>query len=431
MRQLIPPIVAASLVLAACGDAAAPDNADDGPESAVIVTSPDQPAPPGTTPPPVATTPVDDTTVPATAAPATTTTAPAPPPDVGDPSVSSERVTTVDGPVDLAVRPDDTALYLVEQGGRLIRHDPATDESSTVLDLGGRLSDGNEQGFLGVAFAPSGDLAYVNFTDRAGETVIAEFAVGPEGGFDSGSEREILRVVQPSSNHNAGDLEFGSDGMLYIPLGDGGSSGDPQRFASDPRSLLGSVLRIDPTPSGDRPYTIPPDNPFADGGEGAPEVWSWGLRNPWKIAFDPVTDDLWIADVGQNEFEEVNRVAPTGELGAGWGVNFGWSAFEGTAPFNADVSGEGTTPPVLTYGRDDGCSISGGVPYRGAAIPELEPAYVYSDFCGGRIWALDLAGGRVLTLLTGFDQVTAVRAGPDDELYVLEHSGGVHRLTAG
>ncbi len=206
--------------------------------------------------------------------------------------------------------------------------------------------------------------------------------------------------------------------------------------ATRPR-CLGSILRIDPAAAGDVPYTIPPDNPFAGGAEfagttGAPEVWAWGLRNPWKIAFDPVTGELWIPDVGQNEFEEINVVGPTGEASAGRGLDFGWSAFEGTERFNGDVPDTGrTTTPVLTYSHADGCSISGGVPYRGTVIPALAPAFVYSDYCTGTIWALDLAGGRNLTLLEGFDSVASVRAGPDGELYVLERSGTVHRLVAG
>ena len=265
---------------------------------------------------------------------------------------------------------------------------------------------------------------------------MSEFPVAADGTFDTGAERILLTVGQPYRNHNGGDLQRGSDGTLYIALGDGGSANDPQRRASDPTSLLGSLLRIDPTPGADVPYTIPADNPFAtgsfDGVAGAPEVWAWGLRNPWKIAIDPVTDELWIADVGQNKLEEIDLVGPTDGFPAGRGADFGWSVFEGTERFNTDVADVGPIPPVLTYRHgDDGCSISGGVPYRGSAIAELEPAYVYSDYCSGMVWALDLAGGRNLTLLEGFSNVTAVRAGPDGELYVLEAGGAVHRLVSG
>jgi glucose/arabinose dehydrogenase len=349
--------------------------------------------------------------------------------------VASELVGEFDEPIDLAVRPGDDALWIVQQGGSVVRFDGAS--SATVLDLSDQTNSGGERGLLGLAFDPTGAFAYVNFTDRDDDTVIAEYAVTGDGTIDPGTQRVVLEVDQPFGNHNAGDLAFGPDGLLYVPLGDGGSGGDPQRNGGNPATLLGSILRIDPTPGADLPYTVPPDNPFADGGSlagvsGAPEVWAWGVRNPWKIAFDPVTEELWIPDVGQNEFEEINVVAPADGSPAGRGADFGWSAFEGNERFNGDVTDTGrTTPPVLTYRHSDGCSISGGVPYRGSAIAELAPAFVYSDFCTGTIWALDLAESRNLTLLEGFTDVAAVRAGPDGELYVLERTGSVHRIIPG
>ena len=385
---------------------------------------------------PTDTTALSDTTSPPTRPPSpapTTTVAPTTtdaPARVGDPVVASEPISDFERPIDLAVRPGDDRLYVVEQSGRVVRYDGI--EQVTMLDIVGRVSSRNEQGLLGLVFSPDGTRAYVNFTDRSDDTIIAEFAVGTDGVFDPTSERLVLQVDQPFPNHNAGDLAFGPDGMLYVPLGDGGSGGDPERNGSNPATLLGSLLRIDPTPGEGSAYTIPPDNPFADGGPGAPEVWAWGLRNPWKIAFDPLTNELWIPDVGQNEFEEINVVGPVDGVTAGRAVDFGWSAFEGTERFNGDVADSGAMmPPVLTYGRADGCSISGGIPYRGIAIPELEPAFLYSDYCNGTIWALDLAGGRSLTLLGGFDNVAAVRVGPDSEPYVLERSGTIHRLIAG
>ena len=376
-------------------------------------------APPTTEPPP------------ATAAPTTTEA-----PTVGDPVVTVAEVGNFDEPVDLAVRPGDDALFIVEQSGRVVRVDGA--DSNVVADIRERAADsGGEQGLLGLVFSPAGDLAYFNYTDNGGTTIVAEYPVAADGTIDVDSEREVIAIPQSFSNHNAGDLAFGPDGLLYIPLGDGGSADDPNRVAHDPTSLLGSMLRIDPAPSGDLGYTIPADNPFAsgtfEGREGRPEVWSWGLRNPWKIAFDPVTGDLWIPDVGQNQVEEVNLVSPSGGTPAGRGADFGWSAFEGTDRFNTDVADTGSMlPPVLTYQHgSDGCSVSGGAPYRGSAIAGLEPAFVYSDFCSGIIWALDLAGGRNLTLLTGFNSVSAVRAGPDGELYILQLSGTVYRLVPG
>lgn len=366
---------------------------------------------------------------------------PTPEPRVGDPRVMVVKVGRFDRPVDLKPRPGDAALYVVQQRGDVVRWDG--DDRRTALDLIGRVSTGGEQGLLGLAFSPDGSTAYVNFTATDGTTTIAEFDVADDGTFDPDSERTVLQVAQPYANHNAGDLATDDKGQLYVPLGDGGSGGDPLRVSHDPTSLLGSLLRIDPAPSGDRPYTIPPDNPFADGPlvvddgnragiaiEGAPEVFAWGLRNPWKIAIDPVTADLWIPDVGQNEIEEVNVVGPTGDRPAGWAHDFGWSAFEGDRRYNDDVPDTGrATPPVLTYRHgSDGCSVSGGAPYRGAAIPELEPAFVYSDYCSGILWALDVAGSRNLVLLDGLAGVTAIRADADGELYVLEIGGRILQL---
>lgn len=382
-----------------------------------------------------------DTARETTVAPATTATS-VPPPTVGDPRVALAEVASFERPVDLVPRPGDDALYVVQQRGQVVRWLPAAQQQSTVLDLAGRVSGGGEQGLLGLAFSPDGATAYVDFTDTDGTTTIAEYGVGTDGVFDPASERIVLTVAQPYANHNAGDLHVDDAGLLYVTLGDGGSGGDPDRVAHDPASLLGSLLRIDPTPSGDRAYTIPPDNPFADGPltladgttiDGAPEVFAWGLRNPWKLAFDPVTGELWIPDVGQNAVEEVNVVGPTVERPAGWAHDFGWSAFEGTERFNSDVPDSGrTTPPVLTYRHgDDGCSVSGGAPYRGSTIPELAPAFVYSDYCSGILWALDLAGARNLELLDGLEGVTAVRADADGELYVLEAGGAISKLVPG
>ena len=297
------------------------------------------------------------------------------------------------------------------------------------------MSFDGEQGLLGLAFTADGAYGYLDYTDNSGDTNIAEYSVATDGTFDATNGRVLLVIDQPYANHNGGDLAIGPDGMLYVAMGDGGSGGDPERRASDPTTLLGKILRIDPTPSATAAYTIPVDNPFAtgsfDGVVGAPEVWSWGLRNPWRIDIDARTGELWIADVGQNRLEEVDVVAPTADHPAGRGSNFGWSGYEGTDRYNADVPDPGNlVMPVLTYEHgDDGCSISGGAVYRGALIPELAPAYVYSDYCSGKLWALDLAGGRNLLLRDGFSQVAAVRRGPDGELWVIERTGGLWQLT--
>ncbi len=349
---------------------------------------------------------------------------------VGNPVVQLAEVGTFDGPVDLAVRPGDSAFYIVEQSGHVARLIDGT--STIVADVSDRITPGGEQGLLGLAFSPDAALAYLDFIDANGDTVVAEYPVAADGIIDIAAERVLLIVDQPYVNHNGGDLEFGPDGMLYIALGDGGSANDPERRASDTFDLLGKLLRIDPTRNGDAAYTIPPDNPFADGVSGAPEVWSFGLRNPWKLGFDPTNGDLWIADVGQDRYEEINVVSSIDGVTAGRAANFGWSAFEATDRFNDDVADPGNTVfPVLTYEHGaDGCSVSGGVVYHGTAIPELEPAYVYGDYCSGRLWALDRAGERNLLLLTGLPGITAVRTGPDGEIYVLQRGGNVSRLTA-
>ena len=352
-------------------------------------------------------------------------------PAVGNPIVKAINVGTFNEPVDLAIRPGDEALYIVEQSGRVVKL--INNTSTVVADVSDRITLGGEQGLLGLAFSPDATLAYLNYIDAAGDTVVAEYPVAVDGTIDVAAGRMLLNVEQPYANHNGGDLEFGPDEMLYVSLGDGGSANDPQRRASDTFNLLGKLLRIDPAPSANQEYTIPPDNPFADGVNGAPEVWAWGLRNPWKIAFDPTNGDLWIADVGQNLYEEINLVQSVDGATAGRGANFGWSAYEGTDRFNEDVVDPGNlTMPLLTYEHGpDGCSVSGGVPYHGTVIRELEPAYVYSDYCAGRLWALDLVGQRNLLLLDDLGNVTAVRTGPDNEIYVLQHGGEVFRLEQG
>jgi glucose/arabinose dehydrogenase len=363
-----------------------------------------------------------------------------PAPVFGDPVVALATVAEVDQPVDLAVRAGDDALYVVGQDGTVFRItlDPGGGDArvDVVADLTDKTSAEGERGLLGLAFSADGALAWLDYTDNDGDTVVAEYPVAADGTFDVGAERVLLAIDQPYANHNGGDLALGPDGLLYVAMGDGGSGGDPQRRASDPTVLLGKLLRIDPTPSEDAAYTIPADNPFATGSmgdiAGAPEVWSWGLRNPWRIAFDPVTSDLWIADVGQNAIEEIDAVGATADHPAGWGANFGWSAYEGNDRYNADVPDPGNLIfPVWTYTHAEGCSISGGEVYRGGAIAGLAPAFVYGDYCAGKLWAFDLASGRNVALVEGLDAVSAVRTGPDRELYVLDRSGLVSRLVPG
>ena len=201
----------------------------------------------------------------------------------------------------------------------------------------------------------------------------------------------MLTIDQPYGNHNGGNVTIGPDGMLYIGMGDGGSGGDPERRALNVTSMLGKILRIDPTPSAGAPYTVPPDNPFVGVDGARPEIWSVGVRNPWRMSFDPATGDLWFGDVGQGAIEEID-VAWAAD-GAGRGINFGWSAFEGSSRFNEDQPPDGATPPIYEYEHGEaGCSVSGGAVYRGAAIPALVGWFVYGDYCSGNLYALARRG---------------------------------------
>jgi glucose/arabinose dehydrogenase len=418
-------------------DAMSPDGMSPDAMSPVSIVSSDPPRPPV---PPA-------TTIPPATSPALVESGPVESGPSSATSITDARIVLVElarfeRPVDLAARPGDDAVYVVQQSGTIVRWSVDDDVRTTALDVTDAISTGGEQGLLGVAFTPDGRHAFVNTTDRRGSTTITTYPVGSDGHLEAASSAVVLVVEQPHANHNAGDLAVDGDGLLYVALGDGGSAGDPGRFAHDPSSLLGSVLRVDPLLDGAGGYRIPDDNPFAGGTfrlpdgtavVGAPEVFAWGLRNPWKFAFDPLTGDLWIPDVGQNEMEEINMVPSVDGRPAGRGHDFGWSAFEGTERFNTDIADTGhTTPPVLTYRHGpDGCSISGGEPYRGRALPALAGAYVYSDFCSGRLWALDLARSEQVLLAEGLTAVTAVRADADGELYVLEADGRILGVAPG
>jgi glucose/arabinose dehydrogenase len=373
------------------------------------------------------------TTGPATTGPATTPVATEAPTTVplGDPSVGLDTVGTFDQPVDLAWRVDDPTLYVVERTGRVV---PVRDgvAGAAVLDLSDLTEGQGEQGLLGLTFAPDGAHAYVNHTDNGGDTIVAEYAVGADGTFDAASRRVLLTVEQPFPNHNGGNVTIGPDGMLYIGMGDGGAADDPQRTSLNVSSLLGKILRVDPAPSGDQPYGIPADNPFVGVDGARPEIWAVGVRNPWRFSFDSSTGDLWIADVGQNVLEEID-VAWAAD-GGGRGMNFGWSAWEGSQRYNTDQPAEGATPPIYEYAHGDaGCSVSGGEVYRGAAIPALVGWYVFADFCSGIVTGLRIADRAVAASLTlgEVPSAAAVRSGPDGELYVVSIEGPISRLVPG
>jgi glucose/arabinose dehydrogenase len=365
----------------------------------------------------------DTTTAPTGTAATSTPDSSASVPTPGPFEPASVRLDTVaeglDAPVDLARRPGDDTLYVVQQSGTVVPVRGA-DVGAPVLDVTDRIAYGGEQGLLGLAFHPTEPLAYVNFTATDGTTTIVEYAVADDGDLLDESARTVLEIAQPFPNHNGGGVVFGPDGMLYIGTGDGGAADDPDRRSLDPGDLLGKLLRIDPVATGAEPYTTPSDNPFVDTDGARGEVWSTGLRNPWRFSFDPLTGDLWIADVGQNLWEEVDLVRAAD--GGGRGANFGWSAWEGTHRFNDDQSPDGAVPPVFEYAHgDDGCSVSGGAVYRGDAVPTLRGWYVFADFCSGRVWAL--AGDERVQVGT-VPTAAAVLPGPDGELYVLGYSTG-------
>ena len=372
---------------------------------------------------PSATAAADTSTTSVTVAPPTTP-APSPSPDIDPATVAVTPFATVGKPLGIALRPGDQRLFVVTQPGLVVPVGLDGAVGSPVLDITALTAASGEQGLLGLAFHPTDPLAYVDYTDGGGNTHIDEFAVAADGTFDPATRRSVLTIAQPHANHNGGQLAFGPDGMLYIGMGDGGSANDPNRRALNVSDLLGKILRIDPRAAGDQPYTSPADNPFVGADGARPEVWTVGMRNPWRFSFDPATGDMWIADVGQGEWEEID--VAWADQGGGRGVNFGWSAFEGSHRFNEDQPVDGATGPIFEYEHGDaGCSVSGGARYRGSAIPTLVGWYVYGDYCSGEVRALRIDGRAAATqvVLGNPGSVAAVVAGPDGELYVTSVDG--------
>ncbi|HEY8114884.1 MAG TPA: PQQ-dependent sugar dehydrogenase [Actinomycetota bacterium] len=348
-------------------------------------------------------------------------------PDLEDARIRLVPVAELEQPVAMAVRAGDRELYVAEKVGRVVALTPGSDPR-VVLHLTNRVSLGSEQGLLGLAFSPDGRYLYVDFTDTEGDTNVAEFAFDDDGA-DPESERPVLFVDQPFSNHNGGALAFGPDGYLYVALGDGGSGGDPMGNAQSLSTLLGKLLRISPRPSGGEPYAIPPDNPFVGRSGARPEIWAYGLRNPWRFSFDAETGDMWIGDVGQNAWEEID-LEPAASDG---GSNFGWARLEGTHPFEGG-SAPGSVPPVFEYANGGGsCAVTGGYVYRGELIPALAGAYVFADYCGGRLEAFVPRNGRATQARFLGPRVDALASFGEDargELYVLSLAGTVFRIAA-
>ncbi len=406
-----------ALLAAACGDRGqGGQDAASGPEPVPASVDPTTGATfiPSTSIDPSTTVPGSGPPTPATTPPPTTTGPP--------PAVRLTRLVGLSQPTAFSPRQGDAALYVTEQAGRV--QAVTGDRTTVVADLTDRVLAGGERGLLGLAFTGDGGTLYLYWTARqpVGQVTIAAYPFAG-GRAEVGAERLLVTIPHDRyGNHNGGQLGLGPDGFLYAGVGDGGGGGNPLRTALDTKSLLGKVLRIDPTrPSGGRPYGIPPGNPFADGRAGAPEVWAFGLRNPWRFSWDRADGRLFIADVGQSAYEEVNAVA-----GADAGVNYGWNRREGLHPFNGGSRPAGAVDPVIELPHADGvCSITGGYVYRGSRIAGLAGRYVFTDYCDSKLRAARPEGQGWVVEGLGVSGRAVTTFGQDEagELYVLDSSG--------
>ena len=325
-------------------------------------------------------------------------------------------------------------LFVIEKQGRIRIVADGQLAPQPFLDIAAIIDSGpNERGLLGLAFHPnyaSNGRFFVNYTDLGGDTVVAEYRVADDPDrADPASAQVLLTQEQPYRNHNGGMLAFGPDGMLYVALGDGGWAGDPQGRGQRLDTLLGKLLRLDVSAPG--VYRVPPDNPFVGESIARDEIWAYGLRNPWRFSFDRANGDLYIADVGQNSFEEID-FAPASSPG---GENYGWRVMEGLSCFEPgrDCNSPRFTPPIAVYGRDGGCSVTGGYVYRGAAYPALVGAYVFGDYCSGKLWTLRRdAGGAWRMTLQGEVAVQITSFGEDEagEIYITDDGGRLLQLRA-
>ena len=331
-------------------------------------------------------------------------------------------------------------LFIVEKTGRIRIYRSGAVLPTPFLSITGGVSRGGEQGLLGLAFHPSfrtNRKFYVSYTNTAGTSVIREYrasATNPDV-VESGSGRTILAVRQPYANHNGGHIAFGPDGFLYIGLGDGGSAGDPGNRAQSLSTLLGKILRIDVNgKASGRQYRIPSSNPYV-GRSGLDEIWSRGLRNPWRFSFDRANGTLWIGDVGQSRYEEVNRAVRS--AGGGRGSNYGWRVMEGRHCYrpSSGCSTRYKILPAIEYSHAGGrCSVTGGYAYRGTAIPALVGGYLYGDYCSGEIWVVDSAARSPATGVRLLDTALLLSSFGESqggELYVCDLNGDVYRIVAG
>ena len=326
---------------------------------------------------------------------------------------------------------------MVEQAGRIrvVRNGAI---AATFLDISSRISSGGERGLLGLAFHPqfaSNGRFFVNYTDRSGDTNVSEFRVNPPTSdvADATSERQVLFVDQPFANHNGGGLAFGNEGFLYIGLGDGGSGGDPQRNGQNLGTRLGKMLRIDVSAASG--FGVPPDNPFVGRAGVLPEIWAYGLRNPWRYAFDRSTGDLYIGDVGQGALEEID----VGLASRRGGENYGWNITEGSRCYSpsSNCPMAGITLPVAEYGRSDGFSVTGGVVYRGCRMPGYAGTYFYADYGTGLIRSFRLENGQAVdprdwrSALGGDTTIrnpSSFGTDADGEIYIVDYTGSIYRI---
>ena len=358
---------------------------------------------------------------------------PPPPPSGTPPAITlSTVVTGLSSPVGMESAHDGTGrFFVVQQGGTIRIVQNGSVSVTPFLDITSLVESGGEKGLLGLVFHPdfsTNRKFYVDYTHRTGtqlQTFIVEYLVsaGNPNLADASTARILLTINQPFDNHKGGQLVFGADGFLYIGMGDGGSGGDPQGNAQNTNALLGKILRIDVnTTSAGKPYGIPASNPFAAGG-GAPEVYAYGFRNPWRFSFDTATSRLFVGDVGQDAFEEVDIV----EIGK----NYGWNVMEGTHCYNASTcSSAGLTPPIVDYAHSEGESVTGGFLYRGTAIPGMVGRYIFGDFISGKIWILTESGAtwdRTLALSTGRG-ISSFARDDNGEIYVIDYAGNVLKV---
>ncbi len=338
-------------------------------------------------------------------------------------------------PVDIK-NAGDERLFIVEQSGKIkILNPNGTINTAPFLNIESLTNGGGEQGLLGVAFHPdyaTNGFFFVNYTNNNGDSRIVRYSVSGSNPdlADMSSALPILSQDQPFGNHNAGSLNFGPDGYLYIPFGDGGSGGDPMNNAQNPQTFLGKMLRIDV--DGGVPYGIPTDNPFASDDETLDEIWAIGLRNTWKFSFDAETGDLWMADVGQNAWEEID-MEPSGSAG---GLNYGWRCYEGMVNYDQSQC-PGTIPnitePISVYNHNNGaCSVTGGYVYRGSEFPEMYGRYYYTDYCNGQFRYIEINGGVVNegTVIGGAQGFgwSSFGESSTNELYVANLDGTIYRL---